>query len=197
MFTAYAVGECFTDSSFSSDDDYYSYSYSYYYASSKTSFMETPSSSAHEKLISMARSKFKSSYSSESVGTNSYYYYYGQSMGPSEWSCYNPNQQDDGNYYYNYYYGGNSSYYYYGGNSSYYYYGYYGNGSTSSVTNSHSNKRSSRSLASSYLYTCAPYTATNTSSDFHNYEVCTYTYDGVMPIVITGTLLFTIISQLI
>jgi len=147
--------------------------------------METPSSSAHEKLISMAMSKFKSSYSTESVGTYSYDYYYGQSMGPSEWSCYNPNQQDDGNYYYDYYYGGNSSYYYYG---------YYGNGSTSSVTNSHSNKRSSRSLASSSLYTCAPYTATDTNSTFHNYAVCTYTYDGVMPIVITGTLLFTIIS---
>ena len=193
MFSAYAVGECFTDSSFSSDDDYYSYSYSYSYNSSMA--MKTPSS-AQEKLFSKAMSKIKSSYSSESVGTNSYYYY-APSEGPSEWSCYNPNQQDDGNYYYNYYYGGNSSYYYYGGNSSYYYYGYYGNGSTSSVTNSHSNKRSSRSLASSYLYTCAPYTATNTSSGLHNYAVCTYTYDGVMPIVITGTLLFTIISQLI
>ena len=67
------------------------------------------------------------------------------------------------------------------------------------MTNSHSNKRSSRSLASSYptLYTCVPYTATNTSSDFQNYAVCEYTYDGVMPIVITGILLFTIISQLI
>ena len=163
MFSAYAVGECFTDSSFSSDDD------SYHNNTSMTSFMKTPS--AQEKLISMAMSKIKS-YSSESVGTNSYYY--APSLGPSEWSCYNPNSKHDDYYYY-----------------------YYGNGSTSSVTNSHSSKRSSRSLASSYLYTCAPYTATNTSSDFQNYEVCTYTYDGVMPIVITGTLLFTIISQLI
>ena len=169
MFSAYAVGECFTDSSFSSDDDYYSYSYSYSYNSSMA--MKTPSS-AQEKLFSKAMSKIKSSYSSESVGTNSYYY--APSLGPSEWSCYNPNSKHDDYYYY-----------------------YYGNGSTSSVTNSHSSKRSSRSLASSYLYTCAPYTATNTSSDFHNYAVCTYTYDGVMPIVITGTLLFTIISQLI
>ena len=159
MFSAFAVGECFTESSFSSDDDYHS-------NSSMTSFMKTPSS-AQEKFISMAMSKIKS-YSSESVGTTSYYY--APSEGPSEWSCYNPNSKYDDYYY------------------------YYGNGSTSSVTNSHSNKRSSRSLASSSLYTCAPYTATDTNSTFHNYAVCTYTYDGVMPIFITGTLLFTIIS---
>jgi hypothetical protein len=173
QFSAFAVDMCFTESSFSSDDSYYSYYY--YYSSSTTSFKDTSSTSTSQKLVSKAMSKMKP-YSSESVGTS---YYYAPTIGPSEWSCYNPNKQDD------------DSYYYYGNSS------YYSSGSTSSVTAKQQNRRKSRSLlASSNIYSCAPYAGKNTSSDSQNYTVCSYQYSGDKPVIITGTLLLLLHSQI-
>jgi hypothetical protein len=179
QFSAFAVDMCFTESSFSSDDSYYS---SYYYTSSMTSFRDTSSSSTRQKLLSKAMSNMKS-YSSEGVGA--YSYYYAPTIGPSEWSCYNPNKQDDSYYYYY-----NSSYYY--SNSS-----KYSIDSSSPVTAKQQSQRKSRSLlASSHLFSCPPYAGKNTNSSSQNFTVCSYELSGDKPVIITGTLHYSCYSQL-
>jgi hypothetical protein len=56
---------------------------------------------------------------------------------------------------------------------------YYGAALASTKTTANSNQRLLQD--SSFIYACQPYTATNAT-----HEECSYTYEGDMPIIVTG-----------
>ena len=161
---------CYTETSFD-DDGYYGY-YGYYSsgAISSTSSMDK-SSSIRQKLVSMAMSKFKSNFkpsNSESVaygGDDDY-----PQVGPSEWSCYNPNNSTDQYYY-----------------DQYYYDDYYDGNSTKLSSKIKSTKiKSTKIKSTKNLFSCPPYVADNTNSTNMNYATCHYTYYGYNPLSVNG-----------
>jgi hypothetical protein len=49
---------------------------------------------------------------------------------------------------------------------------------------------------SDILFSCLPYTVTNTSSGNVNYAVCNYTYSGAFPLIVTGIHLLLLLTSL-
>ena len=145
---------CYTETSFDDDDSSG--------AISSTSSMDK-SSSIRQKLVSMAMSKFKSNFkpsNSESVaygGDDDY-----PQVGPSEWSCYNPNNSTD-------------QYYYDDGNST-----------KLSSTIKSTKIKSTKIKSTKNLFSCPPYVASNTNSTNMNYATCHYTYYGTNPLSVNG-----------